>query len=106
MTTSLAIQWPAAIAAALLRTRRGVRRLVAVGRQLWWFRVSDRGIELRQYQHRTGVLVVSWTDVLALAERRAGEHAAREALRDQALKRADRDRKRATRDAEYSRAGL
>lgn len=82
----LGIQFSPAITAQLLRTRRGVRRLVAVGRQLWYVTVTDRGLELRQYQHQFR-LTLTWLDVLNLAEHRAGQAAQRELLARKAERR-------------------
>lgn len=82
----IGLQFSPSVTAQLLRTRKGVRRLFATGRQLWWCRLSDRGLEFTRYGHRY-TLAVSWTDVLALAERREGERSHQERLRAAALRR-------------------
>ena len=89
MTTALGLEFAPAIAAQLLRSRRGVRRLVAVGRQLWYVTLNDRGLEFRQHKHRFS-MHVSWADVLNLAEHRAGELAHQEQLRAKARRRIGR----------------
>lgn len=75
----LGLEFSPAIAAQLLRSRRGVRRLVNVGRQLWYVTLNDRGLELRQHRHRF-TMALTWSDVLKLAEHRAGDLARREQL--------------------------
>lgn len=80
------LQFSSAVTAQLLRTKKGIRRLFAIGRQLWWCKLTDRGLEFSRYGHRHQ-LVVSWTDVLRLAERRAGEAAIREKIAQRAEQR-------------------
>jgi hypothetical protein len=86
MTTSLGIQFSPAVTAQLLRSRRGVKRLVAVGHQLWNVTLTDRGLELRE-RHRRFSMTLTWSDVLKLAEHRAGEQLHQERLRAKALRR-------------------
>ena len=85
MAPPIGLQFAPAITAQLLRTRRGVRRLVALGRQLWYARLTDRRLELRQHRHKF-TMFLAWLDILNLAEHRAGEQLHRQRLQDRAIK--------------------
>ena len=85
------VLFPAAVAHQLLR--RPQRRLIHVGRQLWYVELTPYGITFRQYRHKF-TMTVPWRDVLARAERIAGEQLHQEALRAAAARRIQREHRR------------